>query len=75
MHFLEVVFLSSPASFYFTLHTKIVAKHKATGPPHVIKQCLVGVNNGMFPVKYLCSNKSTFCVTKYFFRITRQSQI
>ena len=41
---------------------KIVADMKPSGPAHVLRVWL-GVSKGMLPVKYLHSNKNTFCVS------------
>ena len=51
----------------------IVVGVKASGTPHVFKQWLE-VSNGMLPVIYLCSNKSSFCVSQIFMEITWLSQ-
>ena len=57
----DVSFLPPRASFPPHFLT-IVVEVKTSGPPHVLILWL-GVSKGMLPVKYVPSNKTSFCVT------------
>ena len=57
MGFLDVAFLSSQASFSTSI--LIIVEVKASWTPHISRLWL-GVDNGMLPVKYFCSNKAFF---------------
>ena len=72
MSFRDVAFLPSRASFtpYFL---KIVVEVKTSGPPHVLDLWLWACN-GMLPVKYFRSSKSSFGVSFIFWKIIRLSQ-
>ena len=62
MAFQDVAFLPSRTCFCTTFLKKCGNEVNASGPPHVLELWL-GVSEGMLPVNYLHSNKSSFCVS------------
>ena len=66
MGFQDVAFQLSKASLppHFL---KMAVEVKAVGLPHVLKQSLE-VSRCIFPVKYLPSNKASFCVSENVWR-------
>ena len=55
MGFLDVAYLASRGG-------SGVVEVKASGPPHVLKVWLEA-SNGMLPVEYFRSNKTSFCIS------------
>ena len=62
MDFQDLEFLPSGDSFY-TSFLKYCDRGKSLRQPHILKLWF-GVSKGMFPVRYFCSNKASFCVTQ-----------
>ena len=58
----KLVFSYPPKQVYFQHFLQIVLAVMASGPPHVL-QLWLGVSKGMLPVKYICSDISSFCVS------------
>ena len=61
MSFLDVSFLPSIVSFSATF-PKNCGRGESLGNATCLKT-VVAVNRGMLPVIYLCSNKSSFCLS------------